>query len=111
MPRRTIIILAILVVYIATAIMARRLYNDALEEDSSLQQRRSDLSRLLRTILADKRRAGLWNISYHSKNKTNPDTIKLYDTWLSCTDSLQFLSLIHTNNESLSDGPSRMKNE
>jgi len=55
MQGRTIIILASLVVYIATAIMADPLYNHPSQEDISLKQRRSDFSRLLRRLLADKR--------------------------------------------------------
>jgi hypothetical protein len=38
MQAKTIIIFAILVVYIDTAIMARRLHSDASEEDNSLEQ-------------------------------------------------------------------------
>ncbi len=56
MQTKTIIILALLVVYIATAIMARRLSNEASEDDTSLEQRDADLSRLLREVLAGKRR-------------------------------------------------------
>jgi hypothetical protein len=57
MHAKTIFILAILVVYIATAIMARSLYSDESEDDNSLEQRRSDFNRILRKVLADKRRA------------------------------------------------------
>jgi hypothetical protein len=56
MQTKSIIILALLVVYIATAIMARRLSNAASEDDTSLEQRDADLSRLLREVLAGKRR-------------------------------------------------------
>jgi hypothetical protein len=55
MQGRTTIIFAILVVYIATGILARRYY-DISEEDDSLELRRADLMRLLRRAQADKRR-------------------------------------------------------
>ncbi len=41
--------------YITVAIMARRLSNDASDENTSLEQRRVDLSQLLRDVQANKR--------------------------------------------------------
>ncbi len=56
MQAKQIIILAILLVYIATTIMANSLYNEASAEDSAFEERRSDLSETLRDLLANKRR-------------------------------------------------------
>jgi hypothetical protein len=56
MQATTLIIFAILLVCIVTTIMARQ-YEDDSQENPSLEQRRSDLRRLLREFLANKRSA------------------------------------------------------
>ncbi len=56
MQAKNIIILALLVVYIATSIMARRLSYDASNENTSLEQRQANLRQLLRQVVANKRR-------------------------------------------------------
>jgi hypothetical protein len=56
MQATTLIIFAILLVCIVTTIMARQ-YEDDSQENPSLEQRRSDIRRLLREFLANKRSA------------------------------------------------------